>query len=160
MIMRFVLFFALSFVITACTSTSLLSPDTKGGEKSTTNQFQSVNDVRRHYGLNTLERDPVLERIAKEQSRLMAKHLKMTHNTEAGQRFSQRLKRSGYKKLAAENLAEGYKTKGEAFDAWVRSPPHRKNMLNKRMKRYGLGVVETQHPSRGKRKYWTLVLGG
>ncbi|MFD0917082.1 CAP domain-containing protein [Pseudahrensia aquimaris] len=142
-----------------CTSTSVLESglNVSGNTKS---QYSSVNDVRRKFGLSVLQRDPVLERMAKEQSRLMAKHLKMTHNTERGQRFAQRLKRAGYNRLAAENLAEGYKSRGETMDAWVRSKPHRRNMLNPRMKRYGLGVVETDHPTRGKRKYWTLVLGG
>ncbi len=90
----------------------------------------------------------------------MARSKRMKHTAVAGQTFTVRLKRSGYPGIAAENIAEGYETQGEAIDAWVRSRPHRKNMLNRRMKRYGLGVVETDHPTRGRRKYWALVLGG
>ena len=145
--------------LAGCTGTSVLESGL-GPLSSATSQYSSVNDVRRKFGLSVLQRDPILQRMAREQSRLMAKHLKMTHNTTRGQRFSQRLKRAGYRRLAAENLAEGYKTRGETMDAWVRSKAHRRNMLNPRMKRYGLGVVETNHPTRGKRKYWTLVLGG
>mgnify|MGYP000038254928 CR=1 FL=1 len=148
---------ALMAGLVGCTTTAVLSPSSS---KSSQSKYKSVNDVRRSFGLSALETDARLQRMANEQARFMARSKRMKHTAVAGQTFTRRLKRSGYPGLAAENIAEGYQTKGETMDAWVRFRPHRKNMLNRRMKRYGLGVVETDHPRRGRRKYWTLILGG
>jgi uncharacterized protein YkwD len=40
---------------------------------------------------------------------------------------------------AAENIALGPKTGREAFEVWMRSPGHRKNMLDNRFTRHGVG---------------------
>ncbi len=155
----FKLIFAVALVagLTGCTTTNVLN---SSSSKSSQSKYKSVNDVRRSFGRSTLQTDSRLQRMANEQARFMARSKRMRHTAVSGQTFTVRLKRSGYSGLAAENIAEGYKTKGETMDAWVRSRPHRKNMLNRRMKRYGLGVVETDHPTRGRRKYWALILGG
>ena len=58
---------------------------------------------------------------------------------------------------AAENIAEGRMDLARLFDMWMKSPPHRRNMLDARFTRFGLAYV-----SDGKNadwRYWALVLG-
>ncbi len=144
--------------LAGCTSGSVFSSGSF--TSALTVSTGSVNAVRAQHGLNRLKSDPRLVKMAREQASLMARHLKMSHTTSYGQSFSRRLKRSGYNGLAAENLAEGFTTVDQVIAAWLNSRGHRRNMLHKRMTHYGLAVVEADHPKRGKRKYWALVLGG
>ena len=43
--------------------------------------------------------------------------------------------------IAAENLARGYTTADRTVAAWMASPGHRANILNRRLTRIGVGAV-------------------
>jgi uncharacterized protein YkwD len=43
------------------------------------------------------------------------------------------------------------------FDMWMKSPGHRRNMLDARFSRFGLAYV--QGGAGSDQKYWALVLG-
>ena len=115
----------------------------------------AVNKIRVAHGLKKLRIHPNLQRAAREQSRIMAKTRRMKHTAARGYAFSTRLKRAGYRGLAAENIALGQKTLNRVLRAWMNSRGHRRNMLHPRMKYFGLAVAKG-----GGRNYWAMVLGG
>ncbi|MEE9314110.1 MAG: CAP domain-containing protein [Rhizobiaceae bacterium] len=116
---------------------------------------RAVNKIRVAHGLNKLQLHPALQKAAREQSVLMARKQKMAHTTGFGQSFASRLKRVGYRGLAAENIARGQKTLKRVLSGWMNSPGHRRNMLHPRMRYFGLSAAKA-----GGRNYWAMVLGG
>lgn len=117
--------------------------------------LNAVNTLRTSHGLPKLALHPALERAAREQSVLMARKGRMSHKVGFRHSFSARLKRAGYRGLAAENIAKGQTSLQRVLEAWMNSRGHRRNMLHPRMRYFGLSVAK----SRGK-NYWTMVLGG
>ncbi|MFN8196167.1 MAG: CAP domain-containing protein [Nocardioidaceae bacterium] len=61
----------------------------------------------------------------------------------------------GFSRLG-ENIAYGYATPAAVVRAWMHSPGHRKNLLNRRYKRIGLGLATTPDGT----KYWVQNFGG
>lgn len=57
-------------------------------------------------------------------------------------------------RLWAENLAYGYRTPLATFRAWMRSPEHRANILNPRLRWFGSACVQGFY-----RFLWTVDLG-
>ena len=117
--------------------------------------LHAVNQIRAAHRLPKLKLHPALQKAAKEQSVLMARKQKMAHKVGFGHSFSARLKRVGYRGLAAENIARGQKTLTRVLIGWMNSPGHRRNMLHPRMRYFGLSVAKS-----GGRNYWAMVLGG
>lgn len=79
----------------------------------------------------------------------------MSHKIGWRNSFSARMKRVGYRRLAAENIAYGQASLDRVLKAWMNSRGHRRNMLHPRMRYFGLAYSE-----RKGLKYWTMVLGG
>src|SRR6185312_8724483 len=76
-----------------------------------------ISGYRANNGLESVELDPELMRIADAQARAMVARDKLDRNT--GGAFAARLKGSGYDaKRAAENVSAGYHTLAEAFSGW------------------------------------------
>ena len=117
--------------------------------------LQAVNSIRQQYRLPLLRIHPSLQKAADEQARLMARTGKMAHKVGRGHGFSARLRRVGYRGLAAENIARGQESLGRVLRAWLKSPGHRRNMLHPRMRFFGLAANR-----KGSRNYWAMVLGG
>ena len=114
-----------------------------------------ISGYRGNNGLNALELDPELMRLAEAQATQMAKRDKLDHA--AGKPFVTRLKASGYNaKVAAENIGAGYHTLAEAFSGWRDSPSHRSNMLLSGATRMGIAAVYT--PASKYKVYWALIL--
>jgi uncharacterized protein YkwD len=102
-----------------------------------------VNAKRLSIGCTELKWDNRVAAIALGQSADMVSRHFFSHTNPDGKGPSERLleSRLGFS-IAAENLVRGAKTAREAFDAWLRSPGHRKNMLDSRFTRHGVGRVE------------------
>lgn len=114
-----------------------------------------ISQYRQNNGLPPLSLDPVLMKLAEDQSRTMAARDKLDHS--AGRGFQERMKASGYNpKVAAENVGAGYHTLDEAFSGWRDSPPHRANMLLKEATR--MGIAAAYSPSSKYKVFWTLIL--
>ncbi len=166
--MRSILFCALLALscLVGCSTGSISSSSSASSGTSGTASLPSststttVNGVRRANGLPALTSDVVLQTLAREQAGLMARHLVLSHTTVPGESFAERVGRSAHRGPAAENIAEGTETIGETVDAWMLSPGHRSNLLDSRMTKYGLAEAEGNHPTRGRIRYWALVLGG
>lgn len=114
-----------------------------------------VTDIRQSNGLASLVPDSVLERAALEQARYMARSDRMTHSTGWGRGFSTRMKKNGINGVAAENLAHGRMEPAKVFSMWMNSPGHRRNMLEPRIKRFGLAYATD---GKSDRRYWALVV--
>lgn len=117
--------------------------------------LKAVNAIRAQHRLPKLALHPALQKAAREQSVLMAKAGKMSHKVGWRHGFSARLKRVGFRGLAAENIARGQKTLQRVLRGWMNSPGHRRNMLHPRMRYFGLSAVKG-----GGRNYWAMILGG
>lgn len=62
----------------------------------------------------------------------------------------ERLKKHGYNhSTAGENVGMGYLTESEIISAWMRSPGHRKNILDASFHKIGVARVGN---------YWTMIL--
>ncbi len=111
---------------------------------------QLVNAKRRSVGCGELKWDSKVAAIALGHSADMVSRHFFSHTNpdEKGPFERLRESRMGFSS-AAENIALGPKTAREAFDIWVRSAGHRKNMLDSRFTRHGVGRVEDR---------WTHVL--
>jgi uncharacterized protein YkwD len=109
-----------------------------------------VNAKRRSIGCPELIWDGRVARVALNHSADMVSRNFFDHTNPDGKNPFERLEES---KLdfsgAAENIALGPKTGREAFDTWMGSSGHRKNMLDTRFTRHGVGRV---------RDRWTHVL--
>lgn len=116
-----------------------------------------INQIRAAHNLPLLEAEQKLQQAALSQAQLMAKHSKMGHSIGWGNSFSARLKRAGINGAAAENVAVGQKTVVAVLDAWMKSPGHRKNLLDRSFTRYGLGHAAPE--ANPDYLYWALILG-
>ena len=109
-----------------------------------------VNAKRRSMGCAELKWDSRVAAIAWDHSADMVSRHFFSHTNPDKKGPSERLQESNLVYTsAAENLARHAKTAQEAFDAWLRSPQHRRNLLDKRFTRHGVGRVEDR---------WTHVL--
>ncbi len=124
-------------------------------EFSQQNMLSAVNAIREQHNVAQLQPHPQLQEMARKQSRLMARFGKMSHKVIWFNGFQARLRRAGYRGLAAENIAEGQQTLQKVLQTWMNSPGHRRNMLHPRMRYFGMALAKGKG-----RNYWTLVLGG
>jgi uncharacterized protein YkwD len=109
-----------------------------------------VNAKRRSMGCGELKWDNRAAAIAWDHSADMVSRHFFSHTNPDKKGPPERLQESNLVySSAAENLARYAKTAREAFDAWLRSPGHRRNMLDKRFTRHGVGRVGDR---------WTHVL--
>ena len=109
-----------------------------------------VNEKRRSLGCPELSWDRRIASIASGHSRDMATRGFFSHTNPDGKDLVARLKASkvGFSAVG-ENIAYGPKTSQEAYDTWLGSPEHRKNMIDCRFTHHGVGRVKDR---------WTHVL--
>ena len=147
---------AASFLLAAALALgSCAGMPTGEGAGASTNAVGYVSDIRLSNGLNALSVDPKLERAALEQARYMAQSGRMTHDTGLGRGFTTRMKKNGIDGVAAENLAHGRMEPAKVFSMWMNSSGHRRNMLDPRLKRFGLAYADD---GKSDRRYWALVV--
>jgi uncharacterized protein YkwD len=94
-----------------------------------------VNDVRARHGLKRLDLNRKLSRYATRHSRRMSEQRRLFHSTDLGSRL-----RTYKASWWGENLAYGGKLY-PIVRAWMNSPSHRVNILNRRFRKTGIGVV-------------------
>ena len=146
---------SLSIVLLALATLALLPTSVSAGASNQNAILTAVNTIRAQYRLPLLQLHPSLQQAASEQAQLMADTGKMAHKVRRGEGFKARLKRVGYRGLAAENIAHGQRSLGRVLAGWMKSPGHRRNMLHPRMRYFGLAAAKN-----GGRPYWAMVLGG
>ncbi|WP_422931123.1 CAP domain-containing protein [Singulisphaera sp. PoT] len=116
---------------------------------------EAHNRERAKDQLPFLKSDPKLESAALVQARDMAEHNKMTHEGSDGSTAAQRIERANFHyRGAAENVAAGQRDVDEVMQAWLDSPPHKKNILGD-FTEIGVACVKAKD---GK-PYWCVDFG-
>ena len=104
--------------------------------------FASVNQARREQGLAPLRWDESLATAARRHAEVMAEHGSAQHGFEGEPSLSARVKQAGVRfSWLSENVIQG--PSPEFIHAqFMKSPPHRANILDRDMDSLGVGVVE------------------
>lgn len=108
-----------------------------------------VNMTRRRRGRRPLRRNARLALAATRHARDMAERNYFSHNSRDGSSFLDRIRRADYLPArgawtVGENLAWGSErlaTPKAILRAWMNSPAHRANILNREYREIGIGVV-------------------
>ena len=102
-----------------------------------TDLIREHNIVRSQYGLVALSIDEQLMREANNHALWMAQNEALQH---------------AHIRYGAENIAQAEVKPARVVQMWLNSPGHRRNMLNSRYDRIGVGVYK----SRSGRYYWCI----
>lgn len=108
-----------------------------------------LNRVRARHGLPSLRLDGKLSRAALRHSRDMVRKRYFAHDSRDGRSFSHRIHAARYVPRGAswwvgENLGWGSGSLAEPMAlvrAWMHSPGHRANILNRTFRDVGIGIV-------------------
>ncbi len=102
-----------------------------------------ANESRIQAGLGELKMNSQLKQAAEAKAKDMLKNDYFAHTSPKGVTPWHWLKQSGYQySFAGENLAINYETAESQHKAWMKSPTHRANILNKNYQEVGIAVVE------------------
>ncbi len=105
--------------------------------------IQLVNESRRAEGLETLKENEKLSLAASQKAEDMIKKKYFAHNSPDGITPWSWIEKSGYNyRYAGENLAIDFKDAESQHTAWMKSPTHRKNILNSDFQEIGVAVKE------------------
>jgi uncharacterized protein YkwD len=110
----------------------------------------AINEARRQIGLAPLRSNPVLAAAARGHSLSMAERGYFQHASATGSPFWYRLQSKyghpGRYWSVGENLAWAAPniSAEQVLDLWMKSPPHRKNMLSRSWRDIGVGGVFVQ----------------
>jgi len=100
-----------------------------------------TNAERSKENLSLLKENEVLDRAANNKLNDMFEKNYWDHKGPNGETAWDFIESEGYVyQLAGENLARGFDTSAEAVAAWMNSPSHRDNILNKRFREIGISV--------------------
>ena len=104
--------------------------------------FASVNQARRAQGLSPLRWDESLAAAARRHAEAMAEHGSARHGFEGEPSLSARVKQAGaHFSWLSENVTQGPSPQF-IHTQFMKSPPHRANILDRDMDSIGVGVVE------------------
>ena len=104
--------------------------------------FASVNQARRTQGLKPLQWDESLAAAARRHAEMMAQHGSAQHGFEGEPSLSARVKQAGaHFGWLSENVIQGPSPEFIHVQ-FMKSPPHRANILDRDMDSIGVGVVE------------------
>ena len=99
------------------------------------------NKQRVAHGCKALGVNDKLLWSARGHSKYQAKTHTMTHTGGGGSTFLTRADAAGYHAALSENVAYGYRSAAEVVNAWMKSPGHRRNLLDCRAKTVAVGVA-------------------
>lgn len=130
------------------------SPPT--GEAQAKLMLEQVNRIRKENQVPEMKSSGKLATIALNQAQSMATTGTLTHFDAEGRSIGDRARLVGYKfSLVGENIALGPTTVESVMTAWLKSPGHRKNILEKGFREFGsASVVDSQG-----QVYWVQVFG-
>lgn len=144
--MRFALILIVCFAFAAPILSSTALADQVAGAASALNSYRAANNRP------ALKLSPRLQKAAEAHAADMARNGFFSHTGSDRSTVSKRVERVGYKYCqVSENIAKGQRDLNEVMQAWANSPPHAKNMADRRSTQYGL--------ARGPGNIWVLVMG-
>ena len=104
--------------------------------------LEAVNAARREHRLRPLTLDPRLNAAAQKHAEDLRDRLFYGHQAPEGTMPRERVQAAGYPVQAVgENIAEGQFTVAEVMDGWLKSPGHRRNILEPRFTHLGVGLA-------------------
>jgi uncharacterized protein YkwD len=110
---------------------------------------QFTNSERTKYRDQALHLDAQLSQAAQKFARDMSTRGYFSHVSPEGHDLKWRLNDGRIVYMSAgENIAWGYKTSSEVVRGWMNSPGHRRNILNNKFSRIGVGYSNT---------YWVQI---
>jgi len=96
----------------------------------------------RYKATGPLRWDSKLAKVAAAHSLDMADHNYFSHDSRNGTSAFKRIKKSGYRyDSAGENIAAGFRTPASVVKAWLNSPGHCKNVMNRGYVELGVGFA-------------------
>ncbi|MFK2824129.1 CAP domain-containing protein [Bacillus sp. B190/17] len=102
-----------------------------------------TNQERQKAGLSALKIDSQLSSVARKKSEDMLAKNYFSHTSPTyGSPFDMMKQFGVTYRTAGENIAKGQRTPAEVVKAWMESPGHRANILNKDYTHIGVGYVE------------------
>ena len=112
----------------------------KQGDDASETILRALNRHRRQHGLAPVQPHPILTRAAQSHAREMDDRKIMAHTSPNTGNLATRLRSAGIEAIAvAENLAEASSPQA-AFQAFLDSPGHARNLLLVGMTHVGIGV--------------------
>ncbi|MBS0528618.1 MAG: CAP domain-containing protein [Proteobacteria bacterium] len=112
-----------------------------------------ISAYRRAHGLSAVRADAALDGIAHRQAAAMARAEKVSHDVDGN--FFVRIK-PVRRRLAAENVAAGFRTCAETIKQWDASPEHRENLQIPGARR--VGVASVAKPSSPYGRFWAMEI--
>jgi uncharacterized protein YkwD len=113
------------------------------------------NRARADARLPALATSPKLLQAARHHAQDMAARGKMSHKGSDGSSVVERITAQGYQyRRAGENIAAGHFTIDELMRGWMKSPPHKRNILGS-FSQIGVAYATAEN---GKR-YWCVTFG-
>ncbi len=105
--------------------------------------LSAVNQERTKKQLPVLKLNTKLNNSAQAKAEDMANYKVpyFSHVSPSGKKWSDFIKESSYEYIiAGENLANGFESVSKMVEAWMNSPSHRENILNKEVEETGIGI--------------------
>jgi uncharacterized protein YkwD len=128
---------------------AIVAPSAQGAPSNQASLFALVNSTRAQHGLAALHVSPVLSRSAALKAVDIRRCASFSH-TPCGVSFSRTFQQVGYLRgrvSFGENLYWGQGSLGSpsaAIAAWLRSPPHRANLLGRDWRQMGVAVIHAR----------------
>ena len=112
-----------------------------------------TNAERKKEGLPPLKAEAHLMAAARGHAENMAKQDKLDHVLD-GKTHADRTKAAGYKSgFVGENIAWNQQTPKEVLETWMKSQPHKENILRKEFTQIGVGIAKNEKGE----PYWVQV---
>ena len=109
-----------------------------------------TNEVRQQYGLTPLKENTLLDLAAQQKAQDMSLNNYFAHFSPTGVSPWYWFQKAGYHyHYAGENLAMNFLDSEEVIKAWLNSPGHRDNILNKNYQEIGIAILPANANSQG-----------
>lgn len=113
------------------------------------------NRYRLQHGLKPFSQNDVLSKLASVHACDMARRGTVTHRSHTGLRAGQRADIAGYGwRRIGENVGARADSVSEVVAAWIASPGHRSNIMDRKMREFGLGWASSGD---GRTMYWAAI---
>ncbi|MFD8589366.1 CAP domain-containing protein [Streptomyces sp. NPDC059637] len=117
-----------------------------------------TNRERMRHGCPPLRVSRALSRAALRHGYYLADRSRISHRGRGGSDSEDRIRAAGYRaKRTGENIAAGITRPRAVVRAWMRSPSHRANILDCRLRH--VGVAEVYEPRSAHGYYWVQNFG-
>jgi uncharacterized protein YkwD len=111
-----------------------------------------TNEIRADKGCKSLRVSKRLTRAAQRHADDMAAKNYFSHTSRNGTQWYQRIRAAGYPDAGGENIAYGFSTARGVVKAWMKSPGHRRNILDCNFRAIGVAF-------NGDGDYWVQDFG-